>query len=141
LFSPSYQFHSLKYYQIIRKRVQCTLKSVHFGVHLQEKPFKKIHEHNHTQQEKGFLLCRKSYPRYQYRAGYIFSGEKRSCLTGDLAELYDVQTKALNQAVKRNIGRFPYEYVVNGKSAIEWIMERYAITTHKESGITNNPND
>jgi predicted helicase len=34
-----------------------------------------------------------------------------------------------------------YEYVVNGKSAIEWIMERYAITTHKESGITNNPND
>ncbi len=34
-----------------------------------------------------------------------------------------------------------YDYVVNGKSAIEWIMERYAITTHKESGITNNPND
>lgn len=34
-----------------------------------------------------------------------------------------------------------YEYVVNGKSAIEWIMERYQITTHKESGITNNPND
>ena len=34
-----------------------------------------------------------------------------------------------------------YDYGVNGKSAIEWIMERYAITTHKESGITNNPND
>ena len=34
-----------------------------------------------------------------------------------------------------------YEYVVNGKSAIEWIMERYQKTTHKESGITNNPND
>jgi len=34
-----------------------------------------------------------------------------------------------------------YEYIVNGKSAIEWIMERYQITTHKESGITNNPND
>ena len=34
-----------------------------------------------------------------------------------------------------------YEYVVNGKSAIEWIMERYAVTTHKESQITNNPND
>jgi predicted helicase len=28
-----------------------------------------------------------------------------------------------------------------GKSAIEWIMERYQITTHKESNITNNPND
>lgn len=34
-----------------------------------------------------------------------------------------------------------YEYVVNGKSAIEWIMERYQITTHKESGIVNDPND
>lgn len=34
-----------------------------------------------------------------------------------------------------------YAYVVNGKSAIEWIMERYAITTHKESGIRNDPND
>jgi predicted helicase len=34
-----------------------------------------------------------------------------------------------------------YQYIVNGKSAIEWVMERYAITTHKESGIVNNPND
>jgi predicted helicase len=34
-----------------------------------------------------------------------------------------------------------YEYVVNGKSAIEWIMERYQVTVHKESGIKNDPND
>ena len=34
-----------------------------------------------------------------------------------------------------------YEYVVNGKSAIEWIMERYQITVHKDSGIRNDPND
>ena len=34
-----------------------------------------------------------------------------------------------------------YDYVVNGKSAIEWIMERYAVTTDAKSGITNNPND
>lgn len=34
-----------------------------------------------------------------------------------------------------------YEYVVNGKSAIEWVMERYAITTDTKSGITNDPND
>lgn len=34
-----------------------------------------------------------------------------------------------------------YEYVINGKSAIEWIMERYAITTDKKSGIINDPND
>lgn len=40
-----------------------------------------------------------------------------------------------------NIPEKAYEYVVNGKSAIEWIMERYQVTTHKESGITNDPND
>jgi len=31
--------------------------------------------------------------------------------------------------------------VVNGKSAIEWVMERYAVTIHKESDIKNDPND
>lgn len=40
-----------------------------------------------------------------------------------------------------NIPEKAYEYVVNGKSAIEWIMERYQVSTHKESGITNDPND
>ncbi len=34
-----------------------------------------------------------------------------------------------------------YDYVVNGKSALEWIMERYAVTIDKDSGIKNNPND
>jgi predicted helicase len=40
-----------------------------------------------------------------------------------------------------NIPEKAYEYVVNGKSAIEWIMERYAETTNKDSGITNDAND
>ena len=40
-----------------------------------------------------------------------------------------------------NIPAKAYEYVVNGKSAIEWIMERYQVTTHKESDIVNDPND
>ncbi len=45
-----------------------------------------------------------------------------------------------------NIPAKAYEYVVNGKSAIEWIMERYSFTTDlnskgEGSGITNDPND
>jgi predicted helicase len=40
-----------------------------------------------------------------------------------------------------NIPAEAYEYVVNGKSAIEWVMERYAVTVHKDSGIRNDPND
>ncbi len=46
-----------------------------------------------------------------------------------------------NQITIDNIPPQAYEYVVNGKSAIEWVMERYQKTTHKESGIGNNPND
>jgi len=41
----------------------------------------------------------------------------------------------------KNIPEKAYEYVVNGKPAIEWIMERYAVTTDKKSGIKNDPND
>ena len=33
-----------------------------------------------------------------------------------------------------------YDYVVNGKSAIEWVMERYQVTVNKDSGIVNDPN-
>jgi len=40
-----------------------------------------------------------------------------------------------------NIPAKAFEYVVNGKSAVEWIMERYQVTVHKESGIKNDPND
>lgn len=40
-----------------------------------------------------------------------------------------------------NVPLAAYEYVVNGKPAIEWVIERQAVTTHKESGITNDAND
>ncbi len=33
-----------------------------------------------------------------------------------------------------------FDYVVNGKSAIDWVIERYSITTDKDSLIENNPN-
>jgi predicted helicase len=34
-----------------------------------------------------------------------------------------------------------YDYIVNGKPAIEWVMERQSVTTHKDSGIVNDAND
>jgi helicase domain protein len=40
----------------------------------------------------------------------------------------------------KNIPLEAYDYQVNGKSAIEWIVERYAVTVNKDSGIENNPN-
>lgn len=40
-----------------------------------------------------------------------------------------------------NIPLEAYDYVVNGKSAIEWVMERYAVKKDPASLITNDPND
>ena len=40
-----------------------------------------------------------------------------------------------------NIPLKTYEYIVNGKSAVEWVMERYAVTIDKSSQIKNDPND
>ena len=40
-----------------------------------------------------------------------------------------------------NIPEKAYQYIVNGKSAIEWIMDQYRIKTDKKSGIIDNPND
>jgi len=54
------------------------------------------------------------------------------------------QKAAIHYNSKITVSNIPakaYEYVVNGKSAIEWIMERYQVTTHKEIGIINDPND
>ena len=34
-----------------------------------------------------------------------------------------------------------YDYQVNGKSAIDWIIDRYQVKTDKASGIVNDPND
>ncbi|MDA8190323.1 MAG: hypothetical protein M0Z68_02335, partial [Gammaproteobacteria bacterium] len=41
----------------------------------------------------------------------------------------------------RDIPLEAYDYVVNGKSAIEWVMERYAVTVDKDSEIRNDAND
>ncbi len=74
-------------------------------------------------------------------------------VSGDDGKFYTVekmrfpkkdQKDSINYNSKITINNIPlkaYDYAVNGKSAIEWIMERYQITTHKESGIKNNPND
>ncbi|MDR0549537.1 MAG: helicase, partial [Deltaproteobacteria bacterium] len=34
-----------------------------------------------------------------------------------------------------------YEYVVNGRSALDWLVERYRVTVDKDSGLINDPNE
>jgi predicted helicase len=40
----------------------------------------------------------------------------------------------------KNIPLEAYDYIVNGKPALEWVMERQSVTTDKDSGITNDAN-
>ncbi|WP_083930389.1 type ISP restriction/modification enzyme [Methylovulum miyakonense] len=40
----------------------------------------------------------------------------------------------------KNIPLEAYAYIVNGKPALEWVMERQAVTKHKDSGIQNDAN-
>ena len=40
----------------------------------------------------------------------------------------------------QNIPLEAYDYIVNGKPALEWVMERQSVTTDKDSGITNDAN-
>lgn len=53
----------------------------------------------------------------------------------------DKTTIVYNESI--TLGGIPleaYEYIVNGKSAIEWVMERYKVSRDRKSGIINDPN-
>ncbi|NTE00813.1 ORF6N domain-containing protein [Agrobacterium tumefaciens] len=71
--------------------------------------------------------------------------DERVMLDFDLASLYEVETKALNQAVKRNIMRFPDDFMFQLTSK-EWENIRSQIVTGYEEinssqiVMTNNPN-
>lgn len=54
--------------------------------------------------------------------------EQKVMLDFDLAELYGVETKVLNQSVKRNIGRFPKDFMFR-LTKKEWLTVRSQIVT------------
>ncbi|EML6588730.1 TPA: helicase [Staphylococcus aureus] len=40
-----------------------------------------------------------------------------------------------------NIPNKVYNYIVNGKTAIEWIIDQYNVSIDKKSGILDDPNE
>lgn len=56
---------------------------------------------------------------------------QRIILDADLAELYGTTTKALNQAVKRNAGRFPADFTFQLTSEETQIMRSQSVTASK----------
>lgn len=68
--------------------------------------------------------------------------KKKEEIDGKIKTVADKSSVIYNANITiSNIPEKAYLYVVNGKSAIEWIMERYQVKVDKKSGIKNDPND
>ena len=65
---------------------------------------------------------------------------QRVMLDRDLAEMYGVPTKALNQAVKRNIERFPEDFMFQLTTEETQIWKSQIVTTNSiKMGLRRNP--
>ncbi len=77
------------------------------------------------------------------------SVEYKTLMNAEEKGYYDVETMTKkedrihynNHIAITKIPKKAFDYVVNGKSAIDWVIERYKKTTDKDSLIENNPND
>ncbi|GAA7282055.1 hypothetical protein BD0096_07030 [Helicobacter pylori] len=85
-----------------------------------------------------------------YESGEMHTSVKYTTLmNAEMEGYYDVDKMSkkgdsiiYNQNIAiTKIPQKAFEYVVNGKSAIDWVIERYQKTTDKDSLIENNPND
>ncbi|EQD96745.1 DEAD/DEAH box helicase [Helicobacter pylori] len=85
-----------------------------------------------------------------YESGEMHASVKHNLLENAGMEGYYDVTKMTkkgdcihynNHIAITKIPKKAFDYVVNGKSAIDWVIERYSITTDKDSLIENNPND
>ena len=59
---------------------------------------------------KGYILGHDKQPKRTQKRIHVIRG-KKVMLDSDLASLYEVEVKQLNQAVKRNINRFPDDFM------------------------------
>ncbi|GHR40994.1 hypothetical protein JP0097_12120 [Helicobacter pylori] len=85
-----------------------------------------------------------------YEGGEMHASvEYKTLMNAEEKGYYNVETmKKIGDRINYNkniaITKIPkkaFDYVVNGKSAIDWVIERYKKTTDKDSKIKNNPND
>ncbi len=85
-----------------------------------------------------------------YESGEMHTSvEYKTLMNAEEKGYYDVETMTKkgdrihynNNIAITKIPKKAFDYVVNGKSAIDWVIERYKKTTDKDSLIENNPND
>ncbi|WP_187849226.1 DEAD/DEAH box helicase [Helicobacter pylori] len=85
-----------------------------------------------------------------YESGEMHASvEYKTLMNAEQEGYYDVETMTKkgdrihynNHIAITKIPKKAFDYVVNGKSAIDWVIERYQKTMDKDSLIENNPND
>lgn len=65
---------------------------------------------------------------------------KKVMLDSDLATLYGVETRVLNQAVRRNLGRFPHDFMFQlNKEEFENWKSQIVISNSKKMGLRKRP--
>ena len=96
--------------------------------------YETVEKHPLNIQAKGNLVDE------DYRVTKMKFGKKRCEETGK--NINDLSTVIYNGKIAMTgIPEEAWDYVVNGKAALNWVMERQAVTTHKASGIVNDAND
>lgn len=70
---------------------------------------------------------------------YLLRG-KKVMLDRDLAEMYGVETRALNQAVKRNAKRFPSDFMFQMTEVdfLKW-KSQFVISNNQKMGLRKRP--
>lgn len=88
---------------------------------------------NATEEKAGytefdkFVVKKMVLPKVRNEAGKLVADKFRIIYNGNVV-IEDILAKA-------------YDHVINGKSATEWIRERYAVTQDSKSLMVNAPND
>ena len=114
------------------------------------------YESHNTPDSRAFACLAKDLHEFKTSAKGLFEKDFRQKAREDIAHLSEedfrieaikFHTKGVKDSILLNskiaivnIPHKAYDYKVNGKSAIEWILDRYKISTDKASGIVNDPN-
>jgi predicted helicase len=99
-----------------------------------------LHLNYETQPEpENILVNGENMIGNDYRVSKMVFGKKKDAETGKMVN--DPSVIIYNHQITiENIPSRAYDYIVNGKSAIEWVMEWYSISEDKKTGIVNDPN-
>nr|WP_324725916.1 type ISP restriction/modification enzyme [Helicobacter cinaedi] len=114
------------------------------------------YESHNKSESRAFACLAKDLHEFKTSAKGLFEKDFRQKAREDIVHLSEeyfrieaikFHTKGVKDSILLNdkiaivnIPHKAYAYKVNGKSAIEWILDRYKVSTDKASGIVNDPN-